>query len=603
MFVIIASLKANAFNITVNVDDASRVTVYLGSSKLALSNGDNAFDVKTGDRLYFSANTGYVLKSVMNGSTAETISSLTSCIIGLDEATHTDAKWVVTTSPLDDVRTATCKVIVDDASKVALGLSGTYTTVALVTGENNVKFVPDVESPFAISAKESSATLYSVKKNSEPVSPSYGTYRVDVADGDIIEIQANFPDEDYSVKFNLSEKAAGFITKVQVNGTEVDNYMDDSFTVKAGSQVDVEGNTNDYTLESFRVNGSSVDFYGSYSFMVTGPTTVDIVARKLGNLSAILDIDDASHVEVYKGYSYYGNNVEVVTGKNTIEVPESAPIIAVKAKDGYALVSVSDGTTDYVDRDGNSEVNVKVTDGMMVTVKTTELVRDKTVMIYVDDAERPSKIFLKRKDYTMIDLATGYTSVAYYAGDLPLTAAFYGVTSMYLYKNDELVSPDYDGSTTYTLTPEDMDVLKVFFTKTPSNVMTNIKVTGNAEELVVLKDRIVPVTDFSQSIMALEDTEISFRASGASKIKSLKYGMNAVEPQEDGTYRVVLTVDSDINVEVGVASGIENVMPSDEEANDVYTMDGILVMKNASRSQIDGLAKGMYIINGKKLIR
>lgn len=600
---IIASLKANAFNITVNVDDASRVTVYLGSSKLALSNGDNAFDVKTGDRLYFSANTGYVLKSVMNGSTAETISSLTSCIIGLDEATHTDAKWVVTTSPLDDVRTATCKVIVDDASKVALGLSGTYTTVALVTGENNVKFVPDVESPFAISAKESSATLYSVKKNSEPVSQSYGTYRVDVADGDIIEIQANFPDEDYSVKFNLSEKAAGFITKVQVNGTEVDNYMDDSFTVKAGSQVDVEGNTNDYTLESFKVNGSSVDFYGSCSFMVTGPTTVDIVARKLGNLSAILDIDDASHVEVYKGYSYYGNNVEVVTGKNTIEVPESAPIIAVKAKDGYALVSVSDGTTDYVDRDGNSEVNVKVTDGMMVTVKTTELVRDKTVMIYVDDAERPSKIFLKRKDYTMIDLATGYTSVAYYAGDLPLTAAFYGVTSMYLYKNDELVSPDYDGSTTYTLTPEDMDVLKVFFTKTPSNVMTNIKVTGNAEELVVLKDRIVPVTDFSQSIMALEDTEISFRASGASKIKSLKYGMNAVEPQEDGTYRVVLTVDSDINVEVGVASGIENVMPSDEEANNVYTMDGILVMKNASRSQIDGLAKGMYIINGKKLIR
>ena len=203
----------------------------------------------------------------------------------------------------------------------------------------------------------------------------------------------------------------------------------------------------------------------------------------------------------------------------------------------------------------------------------------------------------------MIDLATGYTSVAYYAGDHPLTAAFHGVTSMCLYKNDELVSPDYDGSTTYTLTPEDMDVLKVFFTKTPSNVMTNIKVTGNAEELVVLKDRIVPVTDFSQSIMALEDTEISFRASGASKIKSLKYGMNAVEPQEDGTYRVVLTVDSDINVEVGVASGIENVMPSDEEANDVYTMDGILVMKNASRSQIDGLAKGMYIINGKKLIR
>lgn len=79
-----------------------------------------------------------------------------------------------------------------------------------------------------------------------------------------------------------------------MNGTDVDNYMDANFTVKAGSQVSVEGNTNDYTLESFKVNGSSVDFYGSCSFMVTGPTTVDIVARKLGNLKAVFDIDDAS---------------------------------------------------------------------------------------------------------------------------------------------------------------------------------------------------------------------------------------------------------------------------------------------------------------------
>lgn len=38
LFVIIASLKANAFNITVNVDDASRVTVYLGSANLSSPN-------------------------------------------------------------------------------------------------------------------------------------------------------------------------------------------------------------------------------------------------------------------------------------------------------------------------------------------------------------------------------------------------------------------------------------------------------------------------------------------------------------------------------------------------------------------------------------
>lgn len=603
LFVIIASLKANAFNITVNVDDASRVSLYLGSSKQTLTDGDNVLDVKTGDRLYFSANTGYVLKSVMNGTTAETISSLTSCMIGLDEATHTDAKWVVTTCPLDDVRTASCKVTVDDASKVTLGFSGTYTTYALKDGENDVKFVPEVESTFAISAKDNSVSLYSVKKNSEPVSPQYGTYRIDVVNGDKIEIQANYPDEDYSVKFNLSEKAEGFITKVQVNGVEVKNFMDDNFTVKAGSQVSITGNTNDYALESFKVNDSDVDFYGSYSFMVTGPTNVNIVAHKYGNLSAVLDIDDASHVTVYKGYSYYGNSVEVTTGKNTIEVPESTPVIAIKANDGYTLVSVSDGTTDFVERDGNSEVNVKVTDAMNVTVKTAELVRDKNAVVYVEDASVPSYMRFMRKDYTTINLATGYNHIPFYDGDLPFSSSFYGTSTLNVYKNDELVEPQYTGATSYTLNVEDNDVVKFFFTKTPALVNATVTVDGDANELTAVKDQIKEVTDFTNTIPCLEDTELSFSVSDKSSVKSFTMNGTAVTPQEDGTYKVIITADSDIKVELGVASGIKSVTGSENKANNVYTTDGVLVIKNATRSQIDGLAKGIYIINGKKIIR
>lgn len=603
LFVIIASLKANAFNITVNVDDASRVSLYLGSSKQTLTDGDNVLDVKTGDRLYFSANTGYVLKSVMNGTTAESISSLTSCMIGLDEATHTDAKWIVTTCPLDDVRTASCKVTVDDASKVTLGFSGTYTTYALKDGENDVKFVPEVESTFAISAKDNSVSLYSVKKNSEPVSPQYGTYRIDVVNGDKIEIQANYPDEDYSVKFNLSEKAEGFITKVQVNGVEVKNFMDDNFTVKAGSQVSITGNTNDYSLESFKVNGSDVDFYGSYSFMVTGPTNVDIVAHKYGNISAVLDIDDASHVTVYKGYSYYGNSVEVKTGKNTIEVPESTPVIAIKANDGYTLVSVSDGTTDFVERDGNSEVNVKVTDAMNITVKTAELVRDKNAVVYVEDASVPSYMRFMRKDYTTIDLATGYNHIPFYDGDLPFSSSFYGTSTLNVYKNDELMEPQYTGATSYTLNVEDNDVVKFFFTKTPAIAKATVTVEGDAKELTAVKDQIKEVADFTNPISCLEDTELSFSVSDKSSVKSFTMNGTAVTPQEDGTYKVIITADSDIKVELGVASGIKSVTGSENKANNVYTTDGVLVIKNATRSQIDGLAKGIYIINGKKIIR
>lgn len=603
LFVIFASFKASAFNITVNVDDVSRVTLYLGSSKQALSNGDNVLDVKTGDRLYFSANTGYVLKSVMNGDKAETISSLTSCMIGLDEATHTGAKWVVTSCLLDDVRTASCKVTVDDASKVTLGFSGTYTTFPLVNGENDVKFVPEVESPFVISAKDNSTSLYSVKKNSEEVQPKYGSYRVDVANGDKIEIQANYPDVDYSVKFNLSEKAAGFITKLTVNGTEVTNYMDNNFTVKAGSQVYVEGNINDYTLESFKVNGTSVDFYGNYTFMVTGPTTVDIVARKFGNLKAVFDIDDASHVEVYKGYSYYGNSVTVTNGKNTIEVPESTPVIAVKAKDGYMLVSVSDGTTDYVERDGNTEVNVKVTDGMNVTVKTAELVRDKSTVVYVEDASVPSFMRFMRKDYTTINLVTGYNLIPFNDGDLPFTTSFYGVSTLNVYKNDELVEPKYAGATQYTLEVADKDVLKFFFTKTPAKVNATITVDGEAENLTVMKDQLKEVTDFTSPIPCLEGSEFVFSVAEKSFVKSLTVNGTPVQPQEDKTYKVVVTADCNIKVELGVASGINDVTAAVRDTNDVYRIDGVLILKNASRSEVENLGRGIYIINGKKVIR
>ena len=94
--------------------------------------------------------------------------------------------------------------------------------------------MPGVESPLVVSAKDSNTSLYSVTKNGTSVSASYGSYRIDVVDGDEINIEANYPDIDFAVKFNLSEKADGFITEVLVNDVPVTNYLDDNFSVKAG---------------------------------------------------------------------------------------------------------------------------------------------------------------------------------------------------------------------------------------------------------------------------------------------------------------------------------------------------------------------------------
>lgn len=603
LLMVVALVPMQAFDVTVNVDDASKLTLYLGSSAQSLSNGDNVLDVKTGDRLYFSANTGFVLKQVKNGTSDEYISSLTSCIVNLDESKHDGAKWVVTTATLDEVRTAVCKVTVDDASKVTLGTSGTYSKLNLENGVNNVKFVPGIESPLVVSAKDSNTSLYSVTKNGTSVSASYGSYRIDVVDGDEINIEANYPNIDYAVKFNLSEKADGFITEVLVNNVAVTNYLDDNFSVKAGSKVTIKGNTNDYKLESFKVNGSDIDFYGSYEFMVTAASTVNIVAHKYGNMTAHVNIDDASHVTVYKGYSYYGNKADVKTGLNDVEIPESAPILCIAANDGFRLVSVTDGTTEYTDRDGFSEVNVKAVDGMNLTVTTAALVRDKKAVVYVEDADAPSMMRFMRKDYTQQKLATGYNTVEFYDGDNPFETSVYGTTSLNVYKNDELVTPSYAGAKSYSLTLADNDVVKLFFTKTPAQVEATINVDGDAEKLNVTKDRIVSVTNFAGALSCLEGTEVAFSTADGYAIKAIDMNGTAVTAETDGSYKVVVNSNSTINVKVAVASGIGSVTTSAQKGADVYTIAGVLVLKNATPSQINALAKGLYIINGKTVVR
>ena len=572
---VVALVPMQAFNVTVNVDDASKLTLYLGSSAQSLTNGDNVLDVKTGDRLYFSANTGFVLKQVNNGTSDEYISSLTSCSVSLDESKHDGAKWVVTTATLDEVRTAVCKVTVDDASKVTLGTSGTYSKLNLENGVNNVKFVPGIESPLVVSAKDSNTSLYRVTKNGTSVSASYGSYRIDVVDGDEINIVANYPNIDYAVKFNLSEKAGGFITEVLVNNVPVTNYLDDNFTVKVGSKVTIKGNTNDYKLESFNVNGSDIDFYGSYEFKITATSTVNIVAHKYGNMTAHVNIDDASHVTVYKGYSYYGNKADVKTGLNDVEIPESAPILCIAANDGFRLVSVTDGTTEYTDRDGFSEVNVKAVDGMNLTVTTAALVRDKKAVVYVEDADAPSMMRFMRKDYTQQKLATGYNTVEFYDGDNPFSTSVYGTTSLNVYKNDELVTPPYAGAQSYSLTLADNDVVKLFFTKIPAQVEATINVDGDAEKLNVTKDRIVSVTNFANALSCLEGTEVAFSTADGYAINAIDMNGTAVTAETDGSYKVVVNSNSIINVKVAVASGIGSVTTSAQKGADVYTVAGV----------------------------
>ena len=602
---VIAPQAADAFSITLNVDDASRINVFLNGYK-DLVNGDNVFEVKDGDYLSITTQNNAGLVSVMNGDKAVKLDSYSSFNLKLTESEYAGAKLMIKTATLDEMRTASCKVTVDDPSKVTLRLSRTFTTVQLKSGENEVKFIPGTESTFTISPQSYDTPLYKVTRNSVAAEAEWGSYTLkNVAEGDVIDIQANYPDIDCAVKFNVNAEGVGFIKSVTVNGNEVTNYLDDNFTVKCGSTISITRNSEDYKLESFKVNGEdkTSDFYeDSYNIFVTDATTLDITAKKYTTFKATVDIDDVSHATVYKGYSYYDDAFDMKNGKNEIEVSEKQPLISLVAKDGYYFTSVNDGTTEYTDQ-STSEINVDVTDGMVLKVVTAAIVRDKKALVYVDDRSATSSMVFSRGDYNRIEIGTGYNELEFYKGDNPFSVTVYANTKK-VYKNDVAVDPTYSGGSYFRFSLEDGDVVKMFFTKTPATVKADITANGGAENLSVVKDRIQPVADFSTGISCLEDTELAFAAKEGFSIKALTVDGTAATAEADGTYKVVVKADANIVVDLQTASGISSVTTVDANSTaNVYNANGVLVLKNATPEQTAKLAKGLYIINGKKVVR
>lgn len=602
---VIAPQAADAFSITINVDDASRINVFLNGTKDVV-NGDNVFEVKDGDYLSVTTQNNAGLVSVFNGDKAVKLDSYSSFRLKLTESEYAGAKFIVKTATLDEMRTASCKVTVDDPSKVTLRLSRTFTTVQLKSGENEVKFIPGTESTFTISPQSYNTPLYKVTRNSVAAEAEWGSYTLkNVAEGDVIDIQANYPDIDCAVKFNVNAEGVGFIKSVTVNGNEVTNYLDDNFTVKCGSTISITRNSEDYKLESFKVNGEdkTSDFYEeSYDFFVTAAATFDITAKKYATFKATVDIDDVSHATVYKGYSYYDDAFDMKNGKNEIEVSEKQPLISLVAKDGYYFTSVNDGTTEYTDQ-STSEIKVDVTDGMVLKVVTAAIVRDKKALVYVDDRSATSSMVFSRGDYNKIEIGTGYNELEFYKGDNPFSVTVYANTKK-VYKNDVAVDPTYSGGSYFRFSLEDGDVVKMFFTKTPATVKADITANGGAENLSVVKDRIQPVADFSAGISCLEDTELAFAAKEGYSIKALTVDGTAATAEADGTYKVVVKADANIVVDLQTASGISSVTNADASRTaNVYNASGVLVLKNATPEQTAKLAKGLYIINGKKVVR
>ncbi len=604
----------NAASLTVNVDDASRVKIAIDYVEQTIVTGDNVFEYDPNSYAYMEItgkNGDYGITKVhaKYADAAEEDVYMWGGKAGISMSAYGNgAVYTVTSFSYAELRTATCTVNVDDASKVSFQRGGS--TVELVNGDNTIAFIPEGSNAESFSIRGMSGQLYQVLVNGTKASTDYsGTYSIQPKAGDVIKIEANFPDVNVPVVFEaVNEGTEGFVTNVTVDGVAVDHLVE-NFTVKLGSTLEWTPNESDYKLNTIWLNGTESYLYECRSITVLTEDSIVIKydATKYASFNITVNIDHADRITLYKKVNY--SSVEItglVDGANTIELSEACSGLSFKVLGGCWVESFKDAEgTEYKDY-SSSYMDIPVAEGKVFTIVTGAVDRHSQFIFYIDEpaqCQYGGNLTLAADNYqnqtTPIlfqdgngdPLAGGYYPIAFDPTfDNPMQINCWGNTnSPIVYQNDTLVKYDYSPR----FTAADGDVVKVFLVGAPDTLDVTFEAAEGCAFADVVRDVILPV-DASATTSVLTGTQIAFQVTGATYV----YVNGTAITAEDGIYTVTIKEDTKIVASVNaLTTAIDNVEAALN--SNVYTLQGVLLIQDATEAQINALPAGMYIINGK----
>ena len=577
--------------VTLKVDDATRLTAYyqyydsnyntqqidLDLTQFTGENGGIFTIPSDYGYLYVNATSGNVITYAMNettGSSADTGSSTYFYIGSYAGAVQT---LVVNSADLESTRTASLAVTVDDASKVNMTyLDGSY--VELVNGENTVKFNPETEYQFQISHANYGETLYSVKLNDVAQTDSYGRYYVYVADGDKLDIAANYPVLPAVVNFNYGENEAEVLgcVSVEVNGVAVEDFDGKTLNCMLGDKVKIIGDTNLYNYNySIDVNGNYTSFYGDATITITQEVnTITINAEKYATYTAYITVDSVDLIDgVYVGDS--STSLSLQSGvQASFEFSTNANYINARPATDCYFISIRVNGVEYDSSKnyGTGTVTIRnINENDVIELIMGKTVRDKKATIWVDDinAAQYGYSIQRYSDRASVNLISGEeVTVEFDTADNPYYFSFYVPTYCNIYQNAFRITPQYEGSTSYYITLADGDKIRVYLASVPEeSTVTFEKVAFTGDNVIVTVDGKV-VSDWEAGFSVLKGTEIS--VAGAYVIVN----GNAVSGTE--TYTFTADEDETKVVLYDPAVGIEEI-EAGTNAVEYYNLQGIKV--------------------------
>lgn len=609
MAIVAFNAKAD-ITVTLKVDDATRLTAnyqYYGadytakevSLDLTQFTGEGATFTVPASYCYVNiyATDGNTITSAMNETTGSSASIGSSTYFYI----YADAVLSVTSADLEATRTASCTVNVDDASKVNMSYySGTK--IELVNGANTIKFNPNNETPFQISHASYGESLYQVALNNVVQTDSYGRYVVSVADGDVLDIKSDFPDEPTTITFSYGDNEAEVLgcLSVKVDGEAVEDFDGKTLTAKLGQKITIVGDVNLYNFNySIYVDGASVYFSGNYEFTATKTEyAISIDATKYTTFNVYATTATPEYISVYAETS--NDVITLSTDTTAIALTSNNNYINIMPATDCFITSVLVNGVEYGSNYGTSSVSVRgLAENDTIVITADKLVRDKEAYIWVDDltAAMYGYSVQRYSDRASVNLISGEAVTVNFADtDNPYYISFYQPTYCSIFANGLYLVPQYEGSTSYYVTLVDGDDIKVYLASQPEKYAVTI--TQNVEDAIsaVATDG-QAYSNYASGFTVLDGTVVSITL--ADTKASVTVDGATVEADAEGKYNVVITKET--NIVVDKTNAIEEVVEVETLNNNVYNLQGILVVKNATESQINALPAGLYIINGKKV--
>lgn len=583
--------------------------------------------------VYIRPKDGYkVTACLLNGQ--DQMYSGTDCYIYCDDSKD-GYVYNITTVDLSEIRTATATFNIDDASKVTLRYGGNSGEVnGLINGENKVKFDPNTEANFQIGSKNYDSPIFSVKLDGTLVNDTYNTWYVNLTDGSVVDIQAQWPDESHTVKINVPADCPDLITAVKNNydWTDLTGDFSQGVLLKSGTSFYVQVNTQKYNVDKLTVNGKEEPFYGSYSARVRDTDlTLDFEAHPYGTFDITLNVNDAKLMKVYKAGYNDGNPVAVTTGDNTLTYQEmngSYYYLYIEPESGYVI---NQFTVRHAGSDTEEDVDnaAVVKPGDAFTVVVGEKVRDQVLNLWIDEDAMPNIAGIKFYyfDYNtpypyQVTLAegpfeAGLNTVMYSKVELPFEMEVstkhpdpipdgYSPWMPYICINDLS-----EGQTSKIQFSGDNlnngDIVRIFNSQPAMNIVTvTVADDTDAADFVITADG-QAVADWTEegSFMPFIGSTISVKWT-APEVEEGFYMTHTCTldgtplEETDGvcTFKMedacTLVLAEQKNV------SIANVAVDNNADNAVYNLQGIRVANNANETST--LPAGIYICGGRKVV-